>query len=263
MEIDVYEHGVFSWVDVTSSDFEASAEFYSKMFGWQIDRGPEEFGGYAMAVVKGRMVAGVTPSMSPETPPFWSTYVDVESADETTAKALAAGGSVIVEPMDVGDAGRMGVLADPEGGAIGLWQAREHKGAGLVNEPNTWGWSELLCDDPEREKAFYTQVFGWGEITHGEGPGAYTEWQLNGRSIGGMMQKPEAMPGLPTHWVVYIGVEDIEQAADKLQQLGGSVMVPPTPIEPGIFAVVTDPVGAIFDLFQPKEFAASGRDQPE
>lgn len=262
MEIDVYDHGVFSWVDVTSSDFDTSAEFYSKMFGWQIDRGPEEFGGYSMAVVNGRMVAGVTPSMSPEVPPLWSTYVDVENADETAQKALDAGGSVMVEPMDVGEAGRMAVLADPEGGAIGLWQAKEHRGAGLVNEPNTWSWSELLCDDPAREKAFYTSVFGWGEETHGEGADAYTEWTLGGRSIGGMMQKPEGMPGLPTHWAVYIGVDDIDRAAERVGQLGGTVVVPPTAIEPGRFAVVTDPVGATFNLFQPQGGAGAGPGQP-
>jgi len=155
--------------------------------------------------------------------------------------------------MDVGEAGRMAVLADPEGGAIGLWQAGEHKGAGLVNEPNTWAWSELLCDNPDKEKAFYTKVFGWSAQTNGEGPSAYTEWQVGGRSVGGMMKKPEGMPpGAPTAWGVYIAVENINDAAAKLERLGGSIFVPPTEIEPGHFATVADPVGAVFNLFQQK-----------
>jgi uncharacterized protein len=253
MQIDVYDHDVFSWVDVTSQDFEASARFYSEMFGWQIERGSEEFGGYSMAVLNGRMVAGISPAMSPDAPPVWSTYVDVASVDSTIAKVLDAGGTVLVEPMDVGEAGRMAVFSDPEGGVIGLWEANQHKGAGLVNEPNTWAWSELLCDDPDKEKAFYTAVFAWGSITHGEGADGYTEWQLADRSIGGMMHKPPTMPpGSPTCWVVYIAVEDIDAAVQKLEGLGGSVFVPPTEIEPGRFAAVSDPIGAMFNLFQPK-----------
>jgi uncharacterized protein len=253
MQIDVYDHGVFSWVDVTSKDFEASRKFYTDMFGWQIDPGPEEFGGYSMAIVNGHPVAGISPIMSPEAPSVWSNYVDVANVDETVAKALAAGGSTIVEPMDVADMGRMAMLSDPEGGVIGLWQAGVHKGAELVNEPNTWAWSELLCDDPDKMKAFYTGVFGWGAQTNGEGAGAYTEWQIGGRSIGGMMKKPEMMPpGTPTFWVVYIAVEDVDEATKKVESLGGAVFMPPMDIEPGRFSVVADPVGAVFHLFQQK-----------
>jgi predicted enzyme related to lactoylglutathione lyase len=188
MEIDNYDHGVFSWVDVTATDFEASQKFYSELFGWEIDRGPEEFGGYSMAVVNGRNVAGISPAMSPEAPPVWSTYVDVASVDDTMAKAAAGGGHAIVEPMDVGEAGRMAMFADPEGAVIGLWEAKEHRGAGLVNEPNTWAWNELMCDEPKTAKEFYAGVFGWGEVTNGEGDNQYTEWQVGGRSIGGMLK---------------------------------------------------------------------------
>lgn len=249
MEIDIYEHGVPSWVDVTSSDFEASQKFYSEMFGWEIERGSEEFGGYSMAVLEGRNVAGVTPAMAPEVPPTWSTYVDVASVDDTLASVNAAGGSTIAPAMDVGEAGRMAVFADPEGAVIGLWEANQHKGATLVNQPGTWAWSELLCDDPESEKAFYAAVFGWGAVTQGEGDAAYTEWQVNDRSVSGMLKKP--MP-MPSFWGVYIAVEDIDDAAKKLEELGGAIIQPPTSIEPGIFAVVTDPVGAMFNLFQQK-----------
>jgi hypothetical protein len=253
MEIDNYDHGVFSWVDVTATDFEASRKFYSELFGWEIERGPEEFGGYALAVVNGRNVAGISPAMSPEAPPVWSTYVDVASVDDTMSKAAAGGGHGIVEPMDVGEAGRMAMFADPEGAVIGLWEAKEHRGAGLVNEPNTWAWNELMCDEPKKAKEFYAGVFGWGEVTHGEGDNQYTEWQVGGRSIGGMLKKPADTPPMPSFWTVYIQVADIEVAAKRLSEVGGQVIRPPVEIEPGTFAVVTDPAGAMFNLFQTKE----------
>ena len=88
-----------------------------------------------------------------------------------------------------------------------------------------------------------------GAVTQGEGPGAYTEWQVSDRSVGGMMKKP--MP-MPSFWGVYIAVEDINAAAKKLEELGGGIIQPPTEIEPGIFAVVTDPVGSMFNIFQQK-----------
>jgi uncharacterized protein len=168
------------------------------------------------------------------------------------AKAAAAGGHGIVEAMDVGDAGRMAMFADPEGAVIGVWQAKEHRGAGLVNEPNTWAWNELMCDDPEKAKQFYAGVFGWGEVTNGEGDHQYTEWQVGGRSIGGMLKKPAEMPSMPSFWTVYIQVADIEAAAKRLADLGGQVVRPATEIEPGTFAVVTDPAGAMFNLFETK-----------
>jgi predicted enzyme related to lactoylglutathione lyase len=206
-----------------------------------------------LAVLGGHNVAGVAPTAGPEAPPVWSTYVDVASVDDTLATATAAGGTVIAEAMDVPGAGRLAVLADPEGAVIGLWEAREHKGATLVNEPGTWAWSELLCDDPESEKAFYSEVFGWGANTNGEGAGAYTEWQVGDRSVSGMLKKPEQMPpGSPSFWAVYIAVEDINDAAKKLEALGGSIIQPPMEIEPGTFSVVLDPVGAMFNLFQQK-----------
>lgn len=161
MQIDVYEHGVFSWVDVTSTDLEKSRKFYSDMFGWDIPAGPEEFGGYSMAFANERPVAGVSPAMGPDAPIVWSTYVDVASVDDTLEKVTANGGNVIVAAMDVGEAGRMAVFTDPDGAAIGLWQAADHKGAGLVNEAGAWGWSELVCDHPDKEKAFYSAVFDW------------------------------------------------------------------------------------------------------
>ena len=80
--------------------------------------------------------------------------------------------------MDVMTAGRMGVFADPVGAAFSVWQAGEHPGAALVNEPGTFSWSELITTDVPASKAFYGAVFGWGADTHGEGPGAYTEWQV-------------------------------------------------------------------------------------
>jgi predicted enzyme related to lactoylglutathione lyase len=249
MEIDRYEPGVPSWVDLGSPDPQRAADFYGALFGWDAPEGPEEAGGYRVAMVGDRAVAGIGQAQNPG-PPVWATYVNVESADATAEKVTAAGGQVILPPMDVLDVGRMAVFTDSVGAFFSVWQPGTHPGAQLVNEPGTWGWSELLTTDLDASKAFYSAVFGWGADTHGGGPmGSYTEWQVNGRSVAGMMLKPPMLPAeVPPHWAVYFAVADADTAAARVAELGGSVMMPPMDIEPGRFAVVADPTGAVFNV---------------
>jgi uncharacterized protein len=249
MEIDHYEPGVPSWIDIGSPDPQGAADFYGALFGWEAPEGPPETGGYRVAMVRDHAVAGIGEQQNPG-PPVWSTYIAVENADEAVAKVLSAGGQVIVPAMDVLDVGRMAIFADPQGAAFSVWQAGTHPGAELVNEPGTWSWSELLTTDVEAAKGFYGDVFGWTTNTAGAGPtGEYTEWQVSGRSVGGMMQKPPMMPAeIPPFWAVYFAVEDTDAAVARVAELGGTVLMAPMDIEPGRFSTVSDPFGAVFNV---------------
>jgi predicted enzyme related to lactoylglutathione lyase len=250
MEIETYEHGVPSWVDLGTGDIAKAGAFYSALFGWTVNEGPPEAGGYAIAELRGKPVAGLGPQQNPG-PPVWATYVNVDDADAVIGKVAGAGGMVIVPPMDVMEAGRMAILADPAGAVVGVWQPKEHKGAGVVNEPGTLTWNELMTNDTAGAKAFYNTVFGWGEVTHGEGAAAYTEFQVGGRSIAGMMEKPAELPAqMPPFWGVYFAVADTDATAAKVTELGGSIMMPPRDIEPGRFAVAIDPTGAAFSVIK-------------
>jgi uncharacterized protein len=150
------------------------------------------------------------------------------------------------------DVGRMAFFSDPVGAVIGVWQPNSHKGAGIVNEPGTLTWNELVTTDTAAAQSFYAKVFGWAAVTHGEGAGAYTEFQVAGRSIAGMMQRPSEMPEMPPYWGVYFDVADVDATAKRVAELGGTVFVPPRDIEPGRFAVVADPSGAMFSVMTPK-----------
>jgi len=248
MEIDAYEHGVPSWVDLSTPDAARAAAFYTALFGWDVQTGPPEAGGYAIAHLRGRAVAGITPPMNPG-PPVWSTYVNVDDADAVAALVTANGGAVLAPPFDVMDVGRMGVFADPAGAVICVWQPGTHKGAGVVNEPGTYSWSELMTTDIPGAIAFYAAVFGWGAETNGEGAGAYTEFKVAGRSIAGGMVKPPTVPAaMPPFWGVYFAVVDTDATSARITELGGSIIIPPTDIEPGRFAVAIDPTGAGFSV---------------
>ncbi|HXM56799.1 MAG TPA: VOC family protein [Candidatus Dormibacteraeota bacterium] len=238
------------WVDMSSADPSASAAFYTALFGWTADEANEEYGGYRMLRQDGKMVAGLGPQMAPG-PTVWTTYVKVADADATAAKVEAAGGKVLMAPMDVGPQGRMAIIQDPSGGVVGMWQTGEHKGAELFNTPVSVSWNELNTRDVEGSKGFYSQVFGWQPRTSGEGAQAYTEWLVDGRSVGGMMditgRAPEAVP---PHWLTYFAVTDCAATVEKAQSLGAQVFVPPMTIPQGKFAVLADPQGAAFAVIQ-------------
>jgi len=227
-----------------SPDPQASAAFYGELFGWTAAMDPRpDAGGYGMFTIDGKNVAGLGPQMNPG-PPFWSVYISVADADETLAKATAAGGTVVMGPMDVFDAGRMAVLQDAVGSFVSVWQPNEHIGAQLVNQPGTFAWSELATKDLPASRDFYQAVFGWG--LHAE---ASSDTGAIFTVDGGMVCGAHAAAeGEFPAWSVWFGVEDCDASAAKVAELGGSVMMPPTDMDFGRGAVVADPQGAVFGM---------------
>lgn len=249
MEIDTYDPGMPSWVDLGSPDPAAAADFYSELFGWSvIDQGPEG-GGYQMAYLRARPVAGLGRQQQTDIPPYWTSYVTVSDVDDTAKAVRDEGGQVYLEPTDVLDMGRMAMFADPSGAPFAVWAPRTHAGAGLVNEPGTLCWNELATRDPAGAKQFYPAVLGWSPKDHPSGELTYTEWMLGDRPVAGMMPMDESWPAdLPPHWMVYFAVEDTDAAVAWAERLGATVLLPPTDIPPGRFSVLGDPQGAVFSV---------------
>ena len=160
-----------------------------------------------------------------------------------------AGGTVIAEPMDVMDAGRMSVLQDPTGAMVALWQRNQHAGSTLVGEPGTIGWQELITTDPDGAAGFFGTLLGVepGKEDMGE-MGTYTMIRAGGEDVAGIAQITPEMGDVPPHWLVYFVVEDADAAAVQVRSLGGQVLMEPIDIPPGRFAVVADPQGAAFAI---------------
>jgi predicted enzyme related to lactoylglutathione lyase len=246
-----YEPGIPCWVDLGSPDLDASVEFYSALLGWQVPESEnvEQTGGYRRATKNGADVAGMMPLMQEGQPPAWSSYVSVADADATAAAVKEAGGTVLAEPMDVMELGRMAVFADPSGAVFGIWQPGTFLGAGLVNEPGALSWNELNTRDPEAVKPFYGAVFGWTFEDNDMGEmGSYVTIKLGDDMVGGMLNMAErGVPEqVPAHWQVYFAVEDTDATVAQVKGKGGGVMVEPIDIPAGRFAILTDPFGASF-----------------
>ena len=239
-----YAHGTPSWVDLGVPDLDAATAFYEGLFGWSVEANPDpEAGGYAMCTLREKFVAGLGPQMQPDIPPYWSVYVTVDDADAALAAAEANGGSVVMPAMDVLDAGRMGILSDPGGSVISVWQANQHIGAGLVNEPGSFGWNELGSSDLAAARAFYAAVFGWGEAPGSTDSGIL--FTVDGNMVCGAHAAGE---GEPAVWSVWFGAEDCDAATDKAVELGGTVLMPPNDADFGRSSMVADPAGAAFGL---------------
>jgi uncharacterized protein len=270
-ERDGYIPGVPCWVDTAQPDPEAAANFYSGLFGWKVEdvMPPDSPMKYFMARIRGGDVAAVGSQSEGSPPtPVWNTYIWVDSADETAEKVKAAGGQVLMEPMDVMDAGRMAGFGDPEGAVFFVWQPKNHKGSQIVNEHGSVNFNTLNTRDPEAAKSFYGSVFGWKVLDLGGG----LMWQLPGygdhleeRTPGlkkGMteMGAPEGFADVvanmvpiandqadaPAHWTVVFAVDDANAAAAKATELGGEVLAPPFDAPWVRTTVLRDPQGAVF-----------------
>ena len=240
-----YAPGTPSWVDIGSPDPTAAAEFYGGLFGWTADIDPRpEAGGYGLFRLNGKNVAGLGPQQNKDMPPYWTVYVSVADAADTLAKVTANGGRVVMGPMQVFDAGTMGVAQDSGGSFISVWQPDQHIGAELVNEPGTFGWNELATNDLAGAKAFYQAVFGWGLSDQGSSDKAAI-FTVDGSMVCGAHA---AGNGEFPAWSVWFGVADCDASADKASQLGGKVIMPPNDMDFGRGAVLADPHGAVFGI---------------
>jgi uncharacterized protein len=244
------------WIDLATSDDAGAREFYSRVFGWQVDVTEDpQYGGYALARIGGRDVAGIGPKQSPEVPTAWSLYIGTDDVDGLAARVPSAGGTVVVPPFDVGDQGRMAVLQDPSGAFISAWQSTTMGGFG-ARGANTFGWAELNARGLERATPFYESVFGWTprESPMGEGERSYTEFVLDGESVAGAWEMDPAIPDdVPSYWQVYFTVDDVDDAFRRSVEAGATAMVAPQDFPGGRFAIVTDPQGASFGLLRMAE----------
>jgi uncharacterized protein len=272
-ERDGYIPGVPCWVDTSQPDPEAAVAFYGGLFGWEFEdvMPPGSEGRYFVARIRGGDIAAVG-SVPEGAPPaaMWNTYIWVQSADETASTVLEAGGKALMESFDVGDAGRMAVFADPEGAAFCVWQAKQHKGARIVNEAGSLNFNGLHTRDVAAAKKFYGTVLGWRTITiiggaemwtmpgygdhlERDNPGLRERMVAMGAPAGfedvvaSIATIPDDQPDVPAHWDVTFSVDNADEVADKATELGGRVVVPPLDVPWARMTVIADPQGATFN----------------
>jgi uncharacterized protein len=242
-----YTPGTFNWVDLNTDDQEGAKAFYSALFAWQYEDIPIGDGmAYSMAKLDGHSVAALGPVQGEDMPPHWNCYVSVDDVDASAARATQLGATLLAEPFDVFEAGRMAAFADPQGAVLSVWQPKENIGAGLVNVPGALSWNDLISPDVEASAAFYRELFGW-EISEVQGSGGQY-WSITnaGRLNGGMMpMPPESHPA----WNLYFACEDADATIAQARELGAETVMGPIDVPNGSrFAILRDPRNAVFSV---------------
>ena len=242
------------WYELMTTDMKAAEAFYRAVVGWTSAPFEESPQPYAMFNRTGDIaVAGVmrTPD-GMNAPPFWAMYVGVPKLEEAAAHIRRLGGSECSPVIDVPTVGRMQMMKDPQGAAFYIFEPstpeQRPEGPAEVGEAS---WHELMTTDAPAALQFYGEVFGWqpSEALDMGPAGKYHMFNRPHGMIGGMMNKPPEMAGMPPVWQIYFRVPDIESAAERIKANGGKILNGPMEVPGGSWILnAMDPQGAAFAL---------------
>ncbi|HEY6739644.1 MAG TPA: VOC family protein [Actinopolymorphaceae bacterium] len=244
--------GTPTWIDLGIPDLDRAMGFYGVLFGWEFDVGPEEYGRYTTCLLRGKRVAAMAPNPDPEATDFWwNMYFAASDCDVFARRVTEAGGTVVVEPMDVMDQGRMAIAKDPTGGQFGLWQARRHIGAEVVNEPGALVRNDLVTPDAETARRFYSEVFGFTLDRNEDLPDFDFTFlrRPDGKEIGGILGDPGASRSL---WATTFEVLGTDEVVERARTAGGTASDPEDMVY-GRIANLTDPFGVEFSVITRRE----------
>ncbi len=243
--------GTFNWVDLVAKDMTKIRSFYESLFDWTYEEQDTKGGpAYGMFKKDDKSAAGIgqmSPVMMEQgVPSTWNTYVSVDDIGATEKAIEANGGSLMMETIDIVDAGRSNWVRDPEGAVFALWQPLAHAGCEIFNTPGSFCWNERATRELDLVKRFYGNVFGWTFADDPKAPSPVSMIRNEGREIGHAILMNEQWGPIPAHWNIYFAVEDCDATMAKAKELGGSAYMDPIDIPAGRFTLLSDPDGANF-----------------
>lgn len=244
--------GTPTWVDLMAPGLDAERAFYRAVFGWEYDIGGPEYGGYTTARLGTRAAAGMAgpPPGAPADSAAWNLYFATADIEADVARAVELGATVLLPPMVVGPFGSMAMCADPTGAPFSLWQAGNHVGAEVTDEPGASAWYELYSPDAQRARGFYAALLD-ASVERLPGGLEYYVLKHGADQLAGIMQIDPAWGELQPQWVTYFAVASVDEAAATATRLGGALMGPIDDSPFGRIAALRDPAGATFKIVEP------------
>jgi uncharacterized protein len=256
----------FIWYELMTPDPAAAKTFYDAVVGWNIEVQSNFPNGYRMiGRSDGGFAGGVLPlndeMQQHGARPTWLGYLYVDDVDSSVAAIEQAGGKTFMAPFDIPNIGRVAMVADPAGAPFYIMKPIPPEGQPdaesdvfSTDQAQHVRWNELSTTDPDGAVDFYRRQFGWGQegdMDMGE-MGKYRFIQNGPTTIGAIMRKPPQLP--VSLWTYYVGVDDIDRAADAIKSGGGQILNGPMEIPGGEFALnAMDPQGAPFGLVGPRK----------
>jgi predicted enzyme related to lactoylglutathione lyase len=253
----VYPYGAPCWLDLLVSDVPRAQQFYAELFGWTWLAGDPASGGYTLALLDGKPVAGVSrkPSSAP-VPSQWTTYLRVGDIDIAAAAIVANGGRPLGRPVSIGALARTLVAVDPGGAFFGVWEPGDLLGSGVLDKPGSLTWSELLTRDYDRVLDFYENIFAHGFIdeTEPDGPRWSTAHTGDGNPAYGLAEiEPDWPAEIPAHWLASLSTQHVVPTVARALELGATLLQGPFDGPYGLGAVLAGPEGEVFSVLVPDE----------
>ena len=261
-KVESYKQGTPSWVDLSTSDQEAAKSFYSTLFGWEYEDNDAGNGMiYSMAQIDGFPAGAIAPQQPEEAqqgiPPHWNVYITVDDIDAVANQVPTLGGTVLMGPMDVFEAGRMIVVQDSLGAVVMFWQPIQHIGAEVRDEHGALTWTLVLTTDKDATADFYSELLdievARDAMTSPDG-GTVHQFVVDGQPVASIMNMPQQLldMGVPPHWEIYFRVDDAQAVCDATTANGGQVYMGPADLGPmGTIGYMQDPQGAQFGVQSP------------
>ncbi|GAA3148299.1 VOC family protein [Streptomyces rectiviolaceus] len=242
--------GTPCWADAMFPDVEAAKSFYGELLGWTFDSGSDEFGGYTQARSDGKAVAAVVPQMQGmDGPAAWNLYFATPDAAATAAKIRDNGGTLAMEPTQVGEFGTMATAQEPSGASFSIWQAGTHEGFEKTGESGAYCWAELTTRDPAATDAFLPSVFPFEKKIMDVDDVDFSVFQIGDQAVLGRLKMTEDFPpDVPPFVNVHFAVDNCDAAIVTVTKLGGHLLFGPMDSPFGRFATVADQQGATFSI---------------
>ena len=248
----VQPEGTPCWADAMFSDVEGAKSFYGDVLGWTFGESSSEYGNYTQAYKDGKAVAAIVPPMpgqEGEGQSAWCLYFASPDAAATAQKIRDNGGTVLMEPMQVGEFGTMTLASEPSGAVFGVWQAGTHEGFDAVSVPGAYAWAEVFTREPEKADPFLAAVFPF-TVRQLDEPGMdFRIFNVGEDTVLGRMRMTDDFPPeVPSYVNVYFAVEDCDAAVAKATERGAVLRFGPLTSPFGRFAALADPQGATFSV---------------
>lgn len=250
----------FVWYELCTRDLDAAQDFYGKVIGWTAAPfGPESGNDYRIWSMGSAGVGGLMPLPDGMPQSFWIGYIGVPDCDAAVEKAQSAGAAVH-RIIDMPEVGKIALLGDPQGVGYAMIQGYSDRKSEAFDQSRSGhgNWHELHSSDAPAAFDYYAGQYGW---TRGQtmpmGPaGDYQLFQVEGVDVGGIMP---VQNGRPPNWLYYFGVDDVEDAAERIRTHGGTVLNGPHEVPGGAWIVqFADPQGAVAAVVGPRNAGEGG-----
>jgi predicted enzyme related to lactoylglutathione lyase len=237
--------GKFVWHNLVTSDGEAARRFYGGLFGWEFE--VKEDGRYSVIMFHGRNLGGILDASKDGNAPKrgrWLSAMSVANLEASLAAVDAAGGKQLEAPIDVPGVGHVVTVEDADGAVLHLLSSGRGDPPDVEPQVHTWLWHELLANHADRALEFYEGAFGYRVEPLKKKPSSdYRVLWSSGEARAGILANP--FEGTRSAWVPYVRVDDPAALAERVAELGGTVVIAPRPdVRDGTLALVLDPSGA-------------------